>query len=265
MQTFEQKLHEFKKYLYEEEKSGLTIEKYVRDVRKFNEFINNRKITKELVLDCKNNLIKEGYAPRSINSMLASVNKLLKFLNLTDCCVKSIKIQNQIYSREEKELTKNEYLRLLETAKNQPRLRLIIETICSTGIRVSELSYFTVENVRKGEVIVTSKGKVRIILLPGKLKKKLLYYAMRTGIHDGRIFRTKNGKAMNRTNIWSEMKGLRERARVKAEKVFPHNLRKLFARTFYKTEKDIAKLADILGHSSINTTSGLYFIEVVTL
>ena len=186
--------------------------------------------------------------------MLVSVNSLLSFLGWADCRVKSTRQQRQIYCAEDKELTKAEYLRLPEAAKKKPQLRLVMETICGTGIRVSELRYFTVEAVQRGEVTVTCKAKTRSILLPGKLKKLLLDYAKKNRISSGPIFITRNGKPLNRSNIWSDMKKLCEAAGVKPSKVVPHNLRKLFARTFYGIEKDIAKLADILGHSSIDTT-----------
>ena len=186
--------------------------------------------------------------------MLVSGNSLLSFLGRTDCKVKSIRQQRQIYCAEDKELTKVEYLRLLEAAKKKPQLRLVMETICGTGIRVSELRYFTVEAIQQGEITVTCKAKTRSILLPGKLKKLLLDYAKKHQISTGPVFITRNGTPLNRSNIWSDMKKLCEEAGVKPSKVFPHNLRKLFARTFYGIEKDIAKLADILGHSSIDTT-----------
>jgi integrase len=186
--------------------------------------------------------------------MLASLNSLLDFLGLSACKVKNIRTQRQTYSTEDKELTKAEYLRLLEASKKNEQLNLVIQTICGTGIRVSELRYFTVEAIRSGEVIVDCKNKTRTILVPGKLKKLLLNYAKRHHIIAGPIFITRTGKPLNRSNIWAAMKKLCETAGVKPSKVFPHNLRKLFARTFYGIEKDIAKLADILGHSSINTT-----------
>ena len=244
----------FHEYLIREEKSEATIEKYLRDVRTFFLFAGQSAITKELVILYKNTLLEKNYAVRSINSMLASLNSLLEFLGWGDCKVKNLKLQRQIYCAEEKELTKEEYFRLLRAAQDQPRLNLIMQAICSTGIRVSELRYFTVENVRGGEITVNCKGKTRIILLPGKLKKMLLDYAKKNGIDSGTIFINKNGKPLNRSSIWAQMKKLCQAAGVKAEKVFPHNLRKLFARTFYKIEKDIAKLADILGHSNIDTT-----------
>lgn len=183
-----------------------------------------------------------------------SRKQLLDFLGLQNCKVKNIRLQRQTYCAEDKELTKAEYLRLLEASKKNEQLNLVIQTICSTGIRVSELRYFTVEAVRRGEIVIDCKGKTRTILVPGKLKSILLNYAKRRGITEGTIFVTRTGKPLNRSNIWSAMKKLCESAGVKASKVFPHNLRKLFTRTFYGIEKDIAKLADILGHSSINTT-----------
>lgn len=249
-----EQINKFEKYLIHEEKSTVTVEKYLRDIRAFFVFSEGRNVTKELVMEYKESLDEKGYAVRSINSMLTSVNAFFKFCGWTDCRVKGIKTQRQIYTLEEKELTKSEYLRLLDAAKNKPRLLLLLQTICATGIRVSEVAYFTVEAVKQGEIMVSCKGKNRVIMLPKKLKKMLLKYAKKNEITNGVIFRTKTGKPLNRSNIWAEMKKLCERAGVKKSKVFPHNLRKLFARTFYKKEKDIAKLADILGHSSINTT-----------
>lgn len=248
------RMDEFAEYLFQEEKSVATQEKYLRDVRLFREYLDGVEITKEGVIAWKKQLVEQGYAVRSINSMLASVNSMLDFLGLSACKVKNIRIQRQTYSTEDKELTKAEYLRLLDASRKNEQLNLILQTICGTGIRVSELRYFTVEAVRHGEVIVDCKNKTRTILVPGKLKNILLNYAKRRGIAEGEIFVTRTGKPMNRSNIWSAMKKMCETACVKPSKVFPHNLRKLFARTFYGIEKDIAKLADILGHSSINTT-----------
>lgn len=250
----EKDIETFQNHLLQEEKSTATMEKYLRDVRAFLVFSGQTAITKDLVMTYKQALLEKNYAVRSINSMLASLNSLLDFLGWGDCKVKSLKIQRQTYCAEEKELTKAEYLRLLEASKNQPQLNLIMQTICGTGIRVSELKYFTVETVRRGEIVVSCKSKTRTILLPGKLKKLLLEYAKKNKIQSGAVFVTRNGKPVNRSNIWAQMKRLCEIAGVKPSKVFPHNLRKLFARTFYGIEKDIAKLADILGHSSINTT-----------
>lgn len=249
-----QDIRRFQVHLLREEKSPATVEKYLRDVRAFRAFAGVRAVTKELVRAWKQALAAEEYAVRSINSMLASLNSLLQFLGWEDCRVKSLKIQRQSYCSEGKELTKTEYLRLLRAAQGQPQLRLVMETICGTGIRVSELRFFTVEAVREGQIEVACKGKIRTILIPGKLRKLLLSYARQNGIRSGIIFRTRRGKPLNRSNIWAQMKKLCRAAGVDAGKVFPHNLRKLFARMFYGVEKDLAKLADVLGHSSINTT-----------
>ena len=247
-------IQDFSDYLVREERSNATCEKYIRDIHVFWMFSGNNQVTKELVVAWKKELVEKGYAVRSINSMLASVNSFLGFLGWHDCKVKNIRLQQQTYCAEEKELTKAEYLRLLEASKGNEQLNLVIQTICGTGIRVSELRYFTVEAVRQGEVTVNCKSKTRTILVPGKLRKLLLHYAKQKHITTGTIFVGKNGKPLDRSSIWRQMKQLCEAAGVKESKVFPHNLRKLFARTFYGIEKDIAKLADILGHSSINTT-----------
>ena len=254
MMLSSKQIREFGDHLHREEKSAATQEKYLRDVRVFLSYAGSRAITKELVMAWKTQLVQRGYAVRSVNSMLASVNSLLDYLELPHCKVKNIRTQRQTYCAEDKELTKAEYLRLLEASRKNEQLNLVLQTICGTGIRVSELRYFTVEAIRCGEVTVDCKSKTRTILVPGKLKNILLNYAKRHGIANGAIFVTRTGRPLNRSNIWSAMKKLCEAAGVKPTKVFPHNLRKLFARTFYGIEKDIAKLADILGHSSINTT-----------
>jgi integrase/recombinase XerD len=246
----------FAVYLKSEEKSENTIEKYMRDVRAFCAYVGEAEMTKETVIAYKNKLLSENYAARSVNSVLASINSLLSFLGWADLKVKSIKLQRQIYCPEEKELTKAEYIRLVNTAKQKgnERLNLLIQTICGTGIRVSELQYITVEAVKCNEAVVSLKGKTRSVFIVRELQKKLLRYAAEQKISSGAIFITRSGKPMSRTNIWREMKSLCVEAGVNPQKVFPHNLRHLFARTFYGIEKDIAKLADILGHSSINTT-----------
>ena len=244
----------FSNYLQNEEKSEATVEKYWRDVATFRHFVNGMEVTKELVVAWKKKLIEQGYAPRSVNSMLASVNSFFAFLGWQDCRVKNIRLQQQTYCTDERELTKAEYLRLLSVAQKNPQLNLVLQTICGTGIRVSELKYFTVEAVRSGQIVVSCKNKTRTILIPGKLKKSWLDYAKRKNIRAGELFLGRNGKPLDRSSIWRQMKRLCRIAGVKETKVFPHNLRKLFARTFYGIEKDIAKLADILGHSSINTT-----------
>ncbi|MBQ9155196.1 MAG: tyrosine-type recombinase/integrase [Eubacterium sp.] len=249
-----QQLKEYEHSLRLEEKSSHTVEKYLHDVRHFLSWLDDHPICKERMIAYKQFLLTSNYAAASINSKIASVNSFLSFLHCEDYKVRHIKTQRKIYCPGEKELTREEYVKLLDAAKGRPRLRMIIETICATGIRISELRFFTVEAVRRGEIIVSCKNKTRTILLPAKLKKQLLVYAGKQKIRQGIIFRTKGGRPMNRSNIWSDMKKLCAAAHVQESKVFPHNLRKLFARTFYNNEKDIAKLADLLGHSNINTT-----------
>ncbi len=254
-------LENFKQYLVSQEKSRATVEKYVRDVRMFAEFLGNSKPTRETVIVYKIHL-QINYAARSVNSMLASINCLFEFLNRYDLRVKMLKLQQQIFCPEEKELTKAEYARLCRAAErnHNNRLNLILQTICGTGIRVSELPYITVEAVRRGEAVVNCKGKTRTVFIVKDLKQKLLRYAAKQKINSGTVFVTRTGKPISRTNIWREMKALCKQANVNPQKVFPHNLRHLFARVFYGIEKDIAKLADILGHSSINTTR-IYIIS----
>lgn len=248
-------LSDFERDLRDKEKSNATIEKYVRDIRCFFTFVNSRCINKEITLEYKM-MLAQTYTIASANSMIAALNTFLHFMGWCDCCIKQYKVQRQVFRTEEKELTKAEYIRLVNTAKSKgnERLHLILQTICSTGIRVSELQYVTVESAQLGKATVNSKGKIRIVFIVPELKKILLQYAKKQGIISGAIFITKTGKPVNRCNIWREMKSLCKQANVEPSKVFPHNLRHLFARTFYGVEKDIAKLADILGHSSINTT-----------
>lgn len=255
---------EFKEHLILEERSEITIEKYIRDVKAFAKYTQNSAITKETVIAYKKHL-QENYAVRSVNSMLASINSLFMFLGWHDLRVKSLKLQQQVFCPEEKELTKAEYARLCRTAerKHNERLNLILQTICGTGIRVSELQFITVDAVKQGEAVVNCKAKTRAVFIVKELKQKLLRYAAEQNIKSGMIFVTRTGKPISRTNIWREMKALCEEANVNPQKVFPHNLRHLFARVFYGIEKDIAKLADILGHSSINTTR-IYIISTGT-
>ena len=254
---------EFREHLILEERSTATIEKYIRDVNMFVLYADGE-ITKETVIAYKKHL-QEHYAVRSVNSMLASINSLFSFLGWHDLKVKSLKLQQQVFCPEEKELTKAEYTRLCRTAerKHNERLNLILQTICGTGIRVSELQYITVEAVKQGEAVVNCKAKTRSVFIVKELKQKLLRYAAEQNIKGGMIFVTRTGKPISRTNIWREMKALCEEANVNPQKVFPHNLRHLFARVFYGIKKDIAKLADILGHSSINTTR-IYIISTGT-
>lgn len=257
----ERMIAEFKEHLILEERSVATIQKYIRDVKTFTVYAQNSTITKGIVVAYKKYL-QENYAVRSVNSMLASINSFFSFFGWNDLKVKSLKLQQQIFCPEEKELTKAEYTRLCRTAerKHNVRLNLILQTICGTGIRVSELQYVTVEAVKHGEAIVSCKAKTRSVFIVKELRQKLLRYAAEQNIKSGMIFVTRTGKPISRTNIWREMKALCVEANVNPEKVFPHNLRHLFARVFYGIEKDIAKLADILGHSSINTTR-IYIIS----
>lgn len=256
-------LEAFRQYLILEEKSHITIDKYLRDVAVFVKYAADRAVSKEIVLCYKSHLQERGYAVRSINSMLAALNCFLDYLGWRDCKVKSLRLQQQIFRSEDRELTKSEYLRLLNAAEKRPQLKLILQTICATGIRVSELRYFTVEAIHIGEISVKCKNKIRTILIPAKLRKLLIAYAQKEKIRSGAVFLGRNGKPLSRSYIWAQMKSLCSVAGVKKSKVFPHNLRKLFARTFYTIEKDIAKLADILGHSSINTTR-IYVITTGT-
>ena len=252
---------EFEKYLINEEKSKATIEKYIRDVQIFNLWLSGKKLCKPLVLEYKQNLTKL-YAPKSINSIISALNTFFNFISRHDCKIKTLKIQRQIFSSKEKELTKSEYKRLLNEAKNKnnDRLFYLLQTICSTGIRVSELRYITVAAVSERKAVINGKGKMRTVFLPKKLCKMLEFYIKKNKISSGSVFVTKNGNPLDRSNIWSDMKKLCENAGVPKNKVFPHNLRHLFARTFYTLEKDIVRLADILGHSSIETTR-IYTME----
>lgn len=258
----EDTIRHFKTKLTEEEKSDATKEKYLRDIRVFAKYCGEYELTKETVIAYKQKLLDDGYAVRSVNSVIASLNSLFAFLGRHDLRVKSLKIQQQVFCPEEKELTKAEYERLCRTAekKKNDRLNLIIQTICGTGIRVSELQFITVEAVRCGEATVSLKGKTRTVFIVKSLQKKLLDFVREREIKSGPLFTTKHGNPISRTVIWREMKKLCADADVDPRKVFPHNLRHLFARVFYGIEKDIAKLADILGHSSINTTR-IYIIS----
>ncbi|MGI6062064.1 MAG: tyrosine-type recombinase/integrase [Blautia sp.] len=251
-------LMSFERYLTKEEKSRATVEKYLRDVRSFFRFSNTGSISKEQMIAYKEYLT-DRYAPASVNSMLISLHSFLRYIGQQDCCVKLLKIQRQIFAKEEKELSCQEYQRLVKAAGNT-RLSFVLRTICGTGIRVSELEYITVEAVREGKAVVSCKNKTRVIFIPATVQKILSKYIKKSCLKTGSVFIGKNGKPLNRKNIWRDMKGLCSRAGVARCKVFPHNLRHLFARTFYRVEKDIVRLADLLGHSSINTTR-IYMIE----
>ena len=252
----------FQQHLAGEEREQSTIEKYIREIRFFQTWLTGRSVTAEIVARWKNYLRAEGYQPETINSKLSALNKFFKFVGWQEYRMKYLKIQRKLFRGTEKELTKAEYIRLLETANSggKVRLALLIETICATGIRVSEVKYITAETIQAGRAEIALKGKIRTILLPGKLCRKLQKYARKQKITSGEIFLTRSGKGISRRQIWAEMKALCKKANVAPSKVFPHNLRHLFARTFYRACRDVAKLADVLGHSSIETTR-IYLIS----
>ena len=245
-----------------DERAPGTMEKYLRDLRAFLVWLDGRTVTKELAHQWKEELQTRGYAPVTINSMLSALNGLFRFLGWEECRVKFLKVQRRLFRDERRDLNQSEYNRLLETAHQlgRERLALLMETICATGIRVSEVRYITVEAARDGKAEIALKGKIRTILLPNKLSRKLLKYAKRQKIASGEIFLTRSGKALSRRQIWAEMKRLCRHAGVEPSKVFPHNLRHLFATAFYRACKDIAHLADLLGHSSVETTR-IYLIS----
>jgi hypothetical protein len=254
-------IQKFKEYLIDEEKSSSTLEKYIRDITVFMDWCKGTELCKSLVLEYKQDII-EKYAPASVNSILSSLNSFFVYNEWYDLKVKAVKIQRQIFASKDKELTKAEYERLLTAAKQKKNQRLyyLMQTICATGIRVSELKAITVLSVKCGRATINCKGKMRIVILPKQLCKILKDYIKENNIKNGSVFVSKNGKPLDRSNIWSDMKKLCETADVSKNKVFPHNLRHLFARTYYSIQKDVVRLADILGHSSINTTR-IYTME----
>ena len=246
----------YRTWLSGEEKSAGTIEKYLRDIGAFARWLKGAPVSKDRTSEWKTHLLAQGYAPVTINSMLAALNGLFHFLGWDECRSKFLRIQRRLFREERRELTRGEYDRLLETARSlgRERLALVMETICATGIRVGEVPFITVEAACRGRTDVALKGKVRTIFIPDRLCRRLLQYARKQKINSGEIFLTGGGKRLSRTQIWAEMKRLCRAAGVAAGKVFPHNLRHLFARTFYRACQDVVKLADILGHSSIETT-----------
>lgn len=255
MINYSMQLEKYIDYLQNEERSIATVCQYERDVLRFFSFLNLKELTKDVVLQYKQELMK-AYQPVSVNVKLSALNSFFSFIGRDDLKLKLLKIQRSVYCSEEKELSKSEYFRLIQAAekKKNKRLALLLQTICGTGIRVSELKYITAAAVNCGEAVIQLKGKTRTILLPKKLQKKLKNYLRRERIVEGPVFITRTGRPLDRSNIWKMMKNLCRDAGVDAKKVFPHNLRHLFARCFYSIDKDIARLADILGHSSINTT-----------
>ena len=248
-------LRRFAKRMREEEKSASTVEKYLRDARRFAVYAGTRQADRALVLSYKEKLGRE-YAPKSANSMLAALNSFFRFAGREDLRVRQFRTQKETYRPENEELTREEYVRLVAAAESagDQETALLLQTLCGTGIRVSELGFITVEAALKGETTVCCKGKTRRIFIVSALREKLLRYAAHSGVTDGPVFRTRSGAPLDRCNVWRRMKLFCDAAGIPREKVFPHNLRHLFARTFYENEHDIAALADILGHSSVNTT-----------
>ena len=255
-QITDKRIAAYRKALRAEERSLGTEEKYLRDIRALAAWLDGRSVAREALSGWKRHLLDRGYAPVTINSMLSAVNGFLRFHGWEDCRVRFLRVQRRLFREEGRELTREDYRRLLDAARSlgRGRLELLIETICATGIRVSELRYITVGAAKRGAAELRLKGKIRTILLPGKLRRKLLKYAQAQKIASGEIFLTKSGNSLSRRQIWREMKQLCARAGVEPSKVFPHNLRHLFATAFYRASRDIVKLAGVLGHSSIDTT-----------
>ena len=254
-------IEKFRHHLMEEEKSSATLEKYIRDVTAFFVWLTGHELDKMAVLRYKEHLAV-NYAPASVNSVLSSLNSFFSYNEWHSLKVKMLRIQRQIFAERNKELTRAEYERLLNAAKhrNNKRLYFLMQTICASGIRVSELKAITVEAIRAKQATIKCKGKMRIVILPKNLCRMLTEYIKEEKITSGPVFITKTGKPLDRSTIWNMMKQLCEHAGVNKEKVFPHNLRHLFARTYYSIQKDIVRLADILGHSSVNTTR-IYTME----
>lgn len=259
----EKHINDFRNHLTEEEKSKNTIEKYIRDVTFFRIWLHGRETTKMLALEYKK-MLCENLAPASVNVAISSLNSFFAFMEWYDIHIKSLKIQKQIFSNKEKELTKAEYERLLTVAKSKKNKKLyyLMQTICSTGIRVSELQYITTSAVKLGQAIINSKGKMRVVILPKELCQMLKGYIRVNGIKNGPVFVSRSGKPLDRSYIWKMLKALCKTSGVPKEKVYPHSFRYLFARTYYNLQKDIVRLADVLGHSSVNTTR-IYTIEAV--
>ena len=254
----EKDLKEFRAYLQERESAPATIEKYMRDVRTFRDYAGTKEpVSKETLLAYKEWLIRT-YAVTSVNSMLVALNQFLVFMERGRLRLKRIRIQRTYATEIDKGLSKEEFRRLVRTARElgQEQTAMIMETMCATGIRVSELRYFRVENIRSGVIRIWNKGKYRIILLPEILRKKILLYIRKRGLTSGMVFCTRSGRELNRSNIWKAMKQIGRQAGVELKKVFPHNLRHLFARTFYRETKNLINLADILGHSNLDVTRG---------
>lgn len=257
-----QQIVDYGLYLRDRERESSTIEKYLHEVRDFFVWLDGRALSKEMTAAWKEQLTRSGFAPATINGKIAAINGFLNFAGWQGYRVNPLRIQRSVFRDPSRELSKTEYERLVQTARSLglERLELAIETICALGIRVSELRFVTVEALRHGRTEISLKGKIRTIMLPSKLCRKLINYARRQKIASGEVFLTRSGRSLSRKQIWAEMKALCLKAGVDASKVFPHNLRHLFARCFYRACRDIAKLADMLGHSSIETTR-IYLIS----
>ena len=253
---------DFRHHLAREERSDSTIEKYVKEILRFAQWMKGLPVTKEAVFRWKEYLLKEKFAPATVNVRLAALNSFFDFCGWQDCRVKSLKLQKKMFRDSSRELSREEYERLLKAARDtgKDNLMLIIETICSTGIRVSEIKYITVESVGDGKAEIFLKGKIRTILIPNKLCRKLRKFAQKNKITSGEIFLSERGRPIDRRTIWAAMKSICHEAGVESSKVFPHNLRHLFAKIYYSEEKDLSRLADILGHTNINTTR-IYTME----
>ena len=261
-QMTEDQIVTFAAYLKAQEREKSTIEKYTRNVEEFYAWLNARSVSKEIVSAWKEHLVSCDIAPTTVNGKLAALSSFLDFAGWQECRVKQLRIQRRLFRDSNKELTKDEYEKLIQTANvvGRKRLALVIETICATGIRVSELRYITVEALQRGRAEIALKGKIRTIIIPNKLSRKLQKYANKQKIASGEVFLTRSRKGLSRKQVWAEMKALCKKAGIDATKVFPHNLRHLFARCFYQACHDIARLADVLGHSSIETTR-IYLIS----
>ena len=249
-------IEQFEAYLHKEERSNGTVDNYIRNVRELAAWLAGQAVTKEQLVAWKDALQAKRLQPTTVNAKLAAIGCFLRVMGWQDCQVRFLRVQRRVFREKEKELTREEYEKLLAAAQQQgsARLALLLETICATGVRVSEVQYITVEAARRGRADVTMKGKIRTILIPNKLCRRLLKYAKQTKTASGKIFLTRNGTALSRKQIWAEMKSLCQAAGVSPGKVFPHNLRQLFATVFYRACHDIVKLADVLGHSRIETT-----------
>lgn len=249
-------IEQFEAYLHKEDRSNGTVDNYIRNVRELAAWLAGQAVTKEQLVAWKDALQAKRLQPTTVNAKLAAIGCFLRVMGWQDCQVRFLRVQRRVFREKEKELTREEYEKLLAAAQQQgsARLALLLETICATGVRVSEVQYITVEAARRGRADVTMKGKIRTILIPNKLCRKLLKYAKQTKTASGKIFLTRNGTALSHKQIWAEMKSLCQAAGVSPGKVFPHNLRHLFATVFYRACHDIVKLADVLGHSRIETT-----------